>query len=269
MHIDWFVFFSQIVNLMLLLFLLKKFLYGRIIRAMDAREAKIGAQFAEAEEARRESRASAEAHAQKLRELEERSASMMENARQEAEKFREQLQEKAREETEFLKVRWTEAIKSERENFLQELRHLAGRQIYSVTRRVLKDLAALDLEERIVEILVEKVAAMDDGEKQKFREPLENGGTVAVASAFSIPPAYQAKLDEALHRYISVNALVIYERSDDILSGCELRSDGHKIAWSMKDYLETLEESFFSALYEEAQDRKQGPEPGPDKEKGS
>jgi F-type H+-transporting ATPase subunit b len=269
MHIDWFVFFSQIVNLMLLLFLLKKFLYGRIIAAMDAREAKIGARFAEAEDARREARASADAYALKLRELDERSASMLEKAHQEAESYRERLEEKAREETEFLKNRWVEAVKSERENFLQELRQLAGRQIYSVTRRVLKDLAALDLEERIVEILVEKVAAMDERERRKFREPLESGGTVAVASAFAIPPEYQARIDEALRRHVSRDARVVYERSDDILSGCELRSNGHKIAWSMKDYLETLEERFFSALYEEAQDRKQGPGPAPDKEKGS
>ena len=30
MHIDWFVFFAQIVNFLLLVYLLKKFLYGRI-----------------------------------------------------------------------------------------------------------------------------------------------------------------------------------------------------------------------------------------------
>jgi hypothetical protein len=40
------------------------------------------------------------------------------------------------------------------------------------------------------------------------------------------------------------------------MSGYELRTDGHKIAWSMKDYLDTLEEKFYFALYEETQDRK-------------
>jgi len=256
MHIDWFVFFSQIVNFMILLFLLKKFLYGRIIGAMDAREAKIAARFAEVEQAREESRASAEAYARKLRDLEERSEAMLEKSRLDAESFKERLQEKAREETEFLKTRWIGAIKSERENFLQELRHLAGRQIYAVSRQVLKDLSAMDLEERIVEILVERVAAMDEKEREKFREPLENGGTVAVTSAFAIPPEAQARLTEALRRHVAADAKVVYEMSDDILSGCELRSDGHKIAWSMKDYIETLEESFFTALYEEAQDHK-------------
>jgi len=52
MHIDWFVFFAQIVNFLLLVWLLKKFLYGRIINAIDTREAKIKATFEEAEKSR-------------------------------------------------------------------------------------------------------------------------------------------------------------------------------------------------------------------------
>ena len=39
MHIDWFVLFAQIVNFLVLVFLLKHFLYGRILDAMDARQA--------------------------------------------------------------------------------------------------------------------------------------------------------------------------------------------------------------------------------------
>ena len=39
MHIDWFVLFCQIFNFLLLVYLLKRFLYGRIIKAMDDREA--------------------------------------------------------------------------------------------------------------------------------------------------------------------------------------------------------------------------------------
>lgn len=53
MHIDWFVFFAQIVNFLILLFLLKKFLDGWIINAMDAREAKDRGDFRQAEECSR------------------------------------------------------------------------------------------------------------------------------------------------------------------------------------------------------------------------
>lgn len=258
MHIDWFVFFSQIVNLMILMFLLKKFLYGKIVGAMDAREAKIAGLFAEAEQSRQEAESAAETHARKLRELDERHESLLDKSRLDAESYRERLEEKAREETDFLKTRWIEAVKSERENFLRELRHLAGKQTYAVTRRVLHDLAELDLEERIVEILAERVASMDEGERSRFREPLENGGVVTVTSAFDLTPERREKLTAALQRHIAGDIEVAFLRSDDLLSGCELRSDGHKIAWSIKDYLDTLEESFYTALYEKAQEREQG-----------
>ena len=49
MHLDWFVFFCQIVNLLILVYFLKRFLYGRIIKAMDTREAKIASIFADGE----------------------------------------------------------------------------------------------------------------------------------------------------------------------------------------------------------------------------
>ncbi|MGE5855349.1 MAG: hypothetical protein ACM34C_02205, partial [Syntrophaceae bacterium] len=77
-----------------------------------------------------------------------------------------------------------------------------------------------------------------------------------VQCVFDVPPEARQKLDEVIRRCI-MNAIdVEYEQSTDMMSGYELRTDGHKIAWSMKDYLDTLEEKFYHALYEEAQDRK-------------
>ena len=147
-------------------------------------------------------------------------------------------------------------LQSERNAFLAELRQLAGTQIYSITRRVLKDLADLDLDERIVEILSERIQAMDEEERRKFREAISAEGKITVQCAFDVPPEARKKLDDVIRRCI-MNAIdVEYERSTDMMSGYELRTDGHKIAWSMKDYLDTLEEKFYHALYEEAQDRK-------------
>lgn len=260
MHIDWFVFFAQIVNLLILMFLLKKFLFGRIIGAMDAREAKIGAVITEAEQSRQEAQAAAEVQKNRLREFETGYEQMLNKSRQDAEVYQEKLLEKAREEVEFLKTRWMEALRSERANFLQELRRLAGQQIYAVSRRVLKDLAGLDLEERIVEVLMERIEALDAAERKKFQGPSGNGGGVTISCAFEIPPATKERLNEVIRSYFSGDMEIAYERSDDVLSGCELRSNGHKIAWSVKDYLDSLEERFYTALYEETHEGKQAKE---------
>lgn len=257
MHIDWFVFFSQIVNFLILMFLLKKFLFGRIIKAMDTREAKIGAVFMEAEQSRQEAQTALDSHAKRLRDLEAGYEQMLDKNRRDAEAYQEKLLEKAREEVDFLKARWMEALRSERANFLQELRRLAGHQVYAVSRRVLKDLADLDLEERIVEVLMERIEALDEQERKKFQGSIEGGGAIVISCAFEIPPATQNKLSGVLQRFFPGTVEIAYERSDDVLSGCELRSNGHKIAWSVKDYLDSLEESFYSALHEETQEWKQ------------
>ena len=70
------------------------------------------------------------------------------------------------------------------------------------------------------------------------------------------PQTSAKKLDDVIHRYINGDIQVDYEKSDNVMSGYELRTDGHKIAWSMKDYLDTLEEKFYHALYEESQEER-------------
>ena len=256
MHIDWFVFFCQIVNLLLLLFLLKKFLYGRIIGAMDAREARIASTFADAEKAREAARESAERYEKRLRDLDAHVDAAMNRARDDAEAHRKELMDKAREEVDLLQARWVETLKSERDAFLADLRRLAGTQIYSITRQVLRDLADVELEQRIVEILMERIQTMDEEERGKFRASLAEGGAITVQSAFDIPDVERKKLDDVIHRCIHGETQVVFEKSDNVMTGYELKTDGHKIAWSIKDYLDSLEEKFYHALYEEAQEKR-------------
>ncbi len=54
MLIDWFTVFAQIINFLILVFLLKRFLYEPIISAMDEREEKIALRMQAAEQKRNE-----------------------------------------------------------------------------------------------------------------------------------------------------------------------------------------------------------------------
>lgn len=257
MHIDGFVFFAQIVNFLILLWLLKKFLYGRIIGAMDEREAKISATFAEAEKAKEEADRSALVCEQRLQEMEGAAEAMMNKARADVEAYRRDLMEKARQEVDQIQSRWVDTLRSERENFFHELRRLTGAQVYAITRRVLKDLADIDLEQQIVQILAERIETMDRQEREHIRTLMRSGEKMTIQSAFDLPPEARDKLYHTLQGVIGPGVAVVYERSDDVMSGYELRIDGYKIAWSMKDYLDTLEEKFYHVLYEESQERKQ------------
>ncbi|HOP36238.1 MAG TPA: hypothetical protein PL090_07925, partial [Syntrophales bacterium] len=121
MLIDWFTVAAQILNFLILVFLLKHFLYDRIIGAMDERERKIRGRLEDAEEKKREREEEAETYRRKNRELEDKRKEILDAARDEAEEKRKELVRQARENVESLRTQWRESLQREQESFLGEL----------------------------------------------------------------------------------------------------------------------------------------------------
>jgi F-type H+-transporting ATPase subunit b len=253
MHIDWFVLFCQIFNFLLLVYLLKRFLYGRIIKAMDDREAKIAARFAEAEELKVKATEAAELYDRRNQLLEEKSGQMLNEASVAAEAKRKELMEKVRTDVELIKVRWQDMLASEQEAFFQDLRQRAARQIYATARRALTDLADANLEERIIDEFIRRIQELDKEKSVQMRKAISGvGNKVIVQSAFDIPSQTQGRIEQALKKQITNGFTIRYDTEPEIVSGVELRVNGHKIAWSLNEYLETLVENLSETLQKEA-----------------
>jgi len=94
--INWFTVVAQIVNFLVLVFLLKYFLYDRVIRAMDQREQKIQQRLQEAEEKKQEAEQEAEAYGKKNRDFDAKREEMLAQAKKEADARRKELTEEAR-----------------------------------------------------------------------------------------------------------------------------------------------------------------------------
>jgi F-type H+-transporting ATPase subunit b len=253
MHINWFVFLAQIFNFLLLMYLLKRFLYGRIIKAMDDREAKIVARFAEAEELKGKANEAAELYEKRNQMLNERKEVMLNEATMAADAKRKELMEKVREEVDAVKARWQDMLAREHDAFFYDLRQRAAKQLYATARKALADLADVELEERIVDEFIRRVKALDEEKSIQIRKAISGGGNkVVIQSAFGISEPRQAQIEEALKKQITNGFTIRYLKQPDIVSGIELRVNGHKIAWSLNEYLETLVESLTETLQKEA-----------------
>jgi F-type H+-transporting ATPase subunit b len=253
MHVDWFVFFAQVVNFLILVYLLKRFLYGRIIKAMDNREAKIIARFEEAEALKKEAEKSAALFEEKNKALSEKQEELLNQMVQAAEQRKKELMEKARQDVDVVRERWQDTIMREKDSFLQDLRQKAGKQIYAIARRLLTDMADADLEERMVAVFLKRVESLDDAEKNTFKESIVQADKgIIIQSAFAISSPLREKIQAALMRFSGALPVISYETIPEIVSGVELRAHGYKLAWSLGDYLESIEEGFSHALMEEA-----------------
>ena len=100
---------------------------------------------------------------------------------------------------------------------------------------------------------IRRVKALDEEKSIQIRKAISGGGNkVIIQSAFGISEPRQAQIEEALKKQITNGFTIRYLKQPDIVSGIELRVNGHKIAWSLNEYLETLVESLTETLQKEA-----------------
>ena len=259
MLINWFTVAAQIINFLILIWLLKHFLYDRILKVMDERREKISSSLSDAFKQKEEATREKEALREKKRELEEKTKNLLVKAEKEADTRRSELVKQSRDEIGALKNRWKDALEREKESFIQDLRRMAGKQIFSIARRALEDLAGADLEERIIEVFLDKFRKMDKNEIIRFSESINKAGNhVIIESAFDISLEMQEKIARVLSERIEFNREVRYQMNPDLVLGMELKTTGRKIAWSITDYLEALEEKASEALEKKGNEKRQG-----------
>jgi F-type H+-transporting ATPase subunit b len=253
MHIDWFVLFAQLVNFLILIYLLKRFLYTRIIQAMNEREAKIVARFEEAGKLKEEEEEMIRVYEEKNSSLQVQAERMLNQAREAADKRQKELMDRARSDVDEIRRRWSETVLQEKEAFLESLRRRAGRQVYAIARKILTDLADAAIERRMVDVLIERIDSLDQKEKDAIKNSLEDSEEeVIIQSAFPLAPEDRQRLTATVQRLTgNPDRVVMYRENADLISGIELVAHGRQIAWNINDYLDNLEASFDRAIREE------------------
>jgi F-type H+-transporting ATPase subunit b len=250
--IDWFTVMAQIVNFLILVALLKHFLYDRIIRAMDKREQSIQSRLEEAENKKKEADHEAESYRRKNDELKEKRDQMLSEAGEEADRKLKELTREAREEVDRARLRWQESIEKEKGAFLQDLKQLAAREVYALSRRAFKDLADADLEERLIDVFVYKLKELKKEDKGRVRKAIREGENKAVVrSGFEISTAGRQKITKVVREEIADGTEISYEIEPQVIMGVELKARGEKVTWTIRDYLTELEERAKSAIEKE------------------
>jgi len=251
--IDWFTVTAQIVNFVVLILLLKYFLYDRIIEAMDKREEKIRSRLEEAGSKKEQAEQEAESYQNKNAEIERKRKEMLDQARQDAEEERKSLIKQGRQEIEETRQRWRESVEKEKGAFLRDLRQLAATQVYAISRQALQELADAELEQQVVEVFLSKMQEMPDEKKHTMAEAIQNeGDTATVRSGFELSSKLRRKITEGVRNSLTEHAEISYETAPDMIMGIELKSGGEKVAWSLQSYLNGLEQRAKEALESEA-----------------
>jgi F-type H+-transporting ATPase subunit b len=264
MLIDWFTVIAQVVNFLILVWLMKRFLYTPILNAIDAREKRIAAGLADAEAKHEEAQRESDEFKNKNEEFAQQRKALLSTATLEAQTERQRLIEEARKASDDFRARQQEAMRNDFNNLKDEIIRRTRDEAFAIARKTLSALVAESLEEHMVEAFIRRCQTLNEEEKNSLHNAFRAAdGPALVRSTFPLPEGQQKAIELAAREIFAFAGPFQFETSPDLVSGITLSVNGYEVAWSIAEYLLALEQNVGDLLSVQppAEDQKE-PDPG-------
>jgi F-type H+-transporting ATPase subunit b len=252
MLIDWFTLTAQALNFLILVWLMKRYLYRPILDAIATREKLIAGELADAAAKKAEAQKEREGFEHKNQEFDRRHAALMSKAAAEAKAEGERLLVAARQAADALLSQRAETLIQEAQALHKTLTGRAQQEVFAIARQALADLAGARLEERMGAVFIGRLGALDGKAKAELSGALKTAADPAlVRSTCHLPAAQRAAIQKVLAEMSDGRTQVRFETSPDLVCGIELVTHGRKFAWSIADYLASLAKGVEELLQKE------------------
>ncbi len=245
MQIDWITVSAQIVNFLILVWLLKRFLYHPVMRAMEQREQRIADRLNKAEAREQQASEQQQQYQHKTEELERKRDEMLIKAREQAEQGKRQLLDEARAIVAETRKQWQQQAAQEKADFFNRLKQETAEAIQAIARKALKDLADAGLEEQLIEKFIEQLKVADKDLQQTLHH---NTGPLRIHTAYELDSTVRARLTRFMHEHFSADIQVEYSTTPELLCGILLVSGDRQLGWNLNEYLDDLSERMDEAF---------------------
>lgn len=250
MLIDWFTVVAQIINFLILLFLLHRFLYKPILKTIDKRQDQMEARWQSAQAEKEKAEAEAKAHRQAQRELDDQRDHLLAEAQAGAEAARRNQIQQVRSQIEQKRQEWQRSLAEEQRSTAAELQQQFGQQVITVVRHILSDLASAELEQQVIRTFQQRLHALDAETRQTLAEAFANRSqAVTVQTSLELPQSAQEAISQTLRETNILNGQTIqFDQSSDLIFGIRLQNEAYDLSWNADDYLRDLEKVVNQAL---------------------
>ncbi len=238
MELNWSTFILEIINFLVLVWLLKHFLYQPVRRIVEQRRQQIDSRLAEAERLRHEAGEMKARYERRLADWEEEKKRARESFRRELEEARQRQLSALSQELEAAR-RKAEAVWEQEKR--EWRRHLEERALTLGTKfiaRMLERLADEHLHRRLLALLLEDMADMPpetiEGVRRDFHaDPAE----VRVVSAYPLTEKDRERLQAVLQPLLGGAVECRFETDSSLLAGLRIDLGAHVIRANLKDEL--------------------------------
>ncbi|TDY63255.1 ATP synthase F0 subcomplex B subunit [Aminivibrio pyruvatiphilus] len=244
MPIDWFTVAAQAINFLLLVWLMKRFLYKPVLRAIDAREKRIEEQLNDAKAQKMEARKEKEEFQRKNEIFDRERTELMNAAAEKAKGETIHLLEEARSSAETLRAKWREGLEKDASRLEEDFQKRVRKDVFSIVRKTLSDLAGEELESKIIDLFLRRLGKMDEKERKNLVPTTKvPDASVLLRTAFPLTEEQRSTIGQEVKKLFFLKEEPKFTVEKNLVAGMELAVSGQKISWTIDDYLLSLRDS--------------------------
>lgn len=155
----------ELITFLVMLAILARYVYPRIVEVAEARQRAIALQLKEAEDARAAAQAQLEEATAKLNDARKSAQSVLDAAAKSAEQLRQELRQKADEEAKRSVENARKQIEAERDQAIRTVRAEVADLVVTATEKVIGETLDEPKHRRLIERAIEEVVASGDGSR--------------------------------------------------------------------------------------------------------
>ncbi len=239
MSVDWFTTGAQIINFLILIWLLKKLLFKPIIGVMERREQGLENRLQQAESKMSEAQNLKNQYEKHLQQLQIEKDQVLSQARQQAETEKALLLQSLSEEIQQKKTQFDAEIQKQQQELAPFISRTIAEKSLSLSRKTLTQLADQTLEQRIIEHFLHYLSNLPNNEQSSLKQALGKNTLATIITGFK-PDIVTKKQIQTGFDSIQPNSKLVFEQRDYLLSGIALEIGGRSWEWNIDRYLTEL-----------------------------
>lgn len=238
MQLDWWTLALQTINFAILVWLLHRFLYKPVLRAIDARREEIARQYSDVEAARAAVEADREKVHAELGNISAERSEALKSAAAEAEKNAATRRDRAQAEAAALVSETRRKLAQEREDATAAIRQHALDLGIGIAERLLDEIPADLRAEAWLERIEQHIAELGDAERNEIAKGLQRSSELKVITAAELPQKARPEWKKRIAKALGLDCQIRFENDPALIAGAELHFETAILRYSWRSVLD-------------------------------
>lgn len=238
MELNWTTFILEIINFLILVWLLSRFLYRPVLKVIHKRQREIQEQLDAAEQKRNEAESLKAEYQERLTDWEREKHAAGQQLEQEIATERQRLLAELKQELEQEREKAGVLNRRQMEEEKLLLERQALQQGADFSSRLLTRLAGPELEGRLIDVLLADLGELSEEKRELLiNSYAKNNNGITIASAFPLAADKQRAIEQGLKAVFQKDIHCTFQQQPELIAGLQIRVGAWLLQANLRDEL--------------------------------